>query len=247
MSDAFDVDGILAEFGITPVELDEPKKEPVRRKRVVVKAEPKETLITQVERMREVDAEKVRKFAESLKGKKIAKVREFLREIAKKKVAKRRPVYKPSTEGDVIDILLENGWTTPSTEIVVRDDEYGSRPIRVYGTKKYPTPIIISPDKDAYMFRPPMSNYLKQSTIIARGPLVKEGDEYLLPSREKHGIKYLVWKTEKEAVEEAEEKEHYIRTRQNPENRRKGRYVIDDPHKYAFEGLDKQIYLPDIL
>lgn len=116
MSDAFDVDGILAEFGITPVELDEPKKEPVRRKRVVVKAEPKETLITQVERMREVDAEKVRKFAESLKGKKIAKVREFLREIAKKKVAKRKPTDLPeltaSTEtfADVVKLLKEAGW-----------------------------------------------------------------------------------------------------------------------------------------
>jgi len=250
MSDDFDMTAILGEFGITPVKLDEPKKEPVRRKRVVApKAEPKETLITQVERMREADAESVRKLADSLKGKKIAKVKAFLTEIAKKKKAKRRPVYKPTTEDDVISILLENGWTTPSTEIVVRDGEIEGRygPTRVYGTKKYPTPIIISPDKVAYMFRPSMYNDLKQSTIIARGPLVKEGDEYLLPSREKHDIKYLVWKTKKEAIKEAEEKEYYIRTRQNPDNRRKGRYVIDDPHKYAFEGLEKQIYLPDIL
>ena len=58
MSDDFDMTAILGEFGITPVKLDEPKKEPVRRKRVVVKAEPKETLITQVEKMREADDEK---------------------------------------------------------------------------------------------------------------------------------------------------------------------------------------------
>ena len=93
MSDDFDMTNVLGEFGITPVKLDEPKKEPVRRKRVVVKAEPKETLITRVEEMRKADEEKhaesVRKFAESLKGKKIAKVREFLREIAKKIVSKR--------------------------------------------------------------------------------------------------------------------------------------------------------------
>jgi mRNA-degrading endonuclease RelE of RelBE toxin-antitoxin system len=92
MSDDFDMTAILGEFGITPVKLDEPKKEPVRRKRVVVKAEPKEpkeTLITQVEKMREADAESVRKLADSLKGKKIAKVKAFLTEIAKKIVSKR--------------------------------------------------------------------------------------------------------------------------------------------------------------
>ena len=58
MSDDFDMTEILGEFGITPVKLDEePKKEPVRRKRVVVKAEPKETLITRVEEMRKADEE----------------------------------------------------------------------------------------------------------------------------------------------------------------------------------------------
>ena len=88
MSDDFDMTEILAEFSITPVKLEEPKKEPVRRKRVVAK-EPKETLITQVEKMREADAESVRKLADSLKGKKIAKVKAFLTEIAKKIVSKR--------------------------------------------------------------------------------------------------------------------------------------------------------------
>jgi len=98
MSDDFDMTEILGEFGITPVHTaPEPKKEPVRRKRVVVKAEPKETLITRVEKMREADAESVRKLAESLKGKKIAKVKAFLREIAKKIVSK-RPVDKERFE-----------------------------------------------------------------------------------------------------------------------------------------------------
>ena len=96
MSDDFDMTAILGEFGITPVKLDEPKKEPVRRKRVVAK-EPKETLITQVEKMREADAESVRKLADSLKGKKIAKVKAFLTEIAKKIVSK-RPVDKERFE-----------------------------------------------------------------------------------------------------------------------------------------------------
>ena len=210
MSDAFDVDGILAEFGITPVELDEPKKEPVRRKRVVVKAEPKETLITQVERMREVDAEKVRKFAESLKGKKIAKVREFLREIAKKKVAKRKPTDLPeltaSTEtfADVVKLLKEAGWKD-TKELGKEWEDTTVIPMRWEGQKNFsnevsPTNLMMTPDgKELWRYdgtKLRKKTPLKNGDSLLGGPFIKKA----VPEE---------WKNHKTAWGEIEHYKHY--------------------------------------
>jgi hypothetical protein len=204
MSDEFDMTDILGEFGITPVHTaPEPKKEPVRRKRVVVKAEPKETLITRVEEMRKADEEKhaesVRKFAESLKGKKIAKVKAFLREIAKKKVASRPPPkYKqPSTKGDVLNLLVERGWTIPKEGVKAK-----ARYLEHEGfDKSSNTRAILNPDKSvAYWFYAediPM-RLTPERYMIARGPMVKEGDTYVFDIT-KRPYEYLEWRTRKEA------------------------------------------------
>ena len=203
MSDDFDMTAILGEFGITPVKLDEPKKEPVRRKRVVVKAEPKETLITQVEKMREADdekhAESVRKFAESLKGKKIAKVKAFLTEIAKKKVASRPPpTYKqPTTKGDVLNLLVERGWTIPKEGVKAKARYLEHEPMDEVSNSR----AILNPDKSVayWFFAEDIPKRLsKESYLIARGPMVKEGDVYVFDIT-KRPYEYLEWRTKKEA------------------------------------------------
>ena len=193
MSDDFDMTAILGEFGITPVKLDEPKKEPVRRKRVVVKAEPKETLITQVEKMREADdekhAESVRKFAESLKGKK----------IAKKKVASRPPPkYKqPTTKGDVLNLLVERGWTIPKEGVKAKARYLEHEPMDEVSNSR----AILNPDKSVayWFFAEDIPKRLsKESYLIARGPMVKEGDVYVFDIT-KRPYEYLEWRTKKEA------------------------------------------------
>ena len=206
MSDDFDMTEILGEFGITPVHTaPEPKKEPVRRKRVLVKAEPKETLITRVEEMRKADEEKhaesVRKFAETLKGKKVAKVKAFLREIAKKKVASRPPPkYKqPSTKGDVLNLLVERGWTIPK-EGVKAKARYLEGSYEKFDDVSN-TRAILNPDKSVayWFFAEDIPKRLsKDSYMIARGPMVKEGDTYVFDIQ-KRPYEYLEWRTKKEA------------------------------------------------
>jgi len=203
MSDDFDMTDVLAEFGLPLVKLDEPKKkEAVRRKKAVPK-EPKETLITRVEEMRKADEEKhaesVRKFAESLKGKKVAKVREFLREIAKKKVASRLPPkYKqPTTKGDVLNLLVERGWTIPKEGVKAR-----ARYLEHEGFDKATnTRAILNPDKSVayWFFAEDIPQRLSpEKYMIARGPMVKEGDEYVFDIT-KRPYEYLEWRTKKSA------------------------------------------------
>ena len=250
MSDDFDMTAILGEFGITPVHTapeEKPKKEPVRRKRVVA-----ETLITQVEKMREEDeekhAEKVRQFAESLKGKKIAKVKAFLTEIAKKKKASRRPpTYKqPTTKGDVLNLLVERGWTIPKEGVKAKARYLEHEPMDEVSNSR----AILNPDKSVayWFFAEDIPKRLsKESYLIARGPMVKEGDVYVFDIT-KRPYEYLEWRTKKEAIKKAEEtQKHYEEL--NEERRKKGpQYVlIADPHKKAFEGIDRHIYLPETL
>lgn len=228
MSD-FDMTDILGEFGITPVKLDEPKKEPVRRKRVVAK-EPKETLITQVEKMREEDeekhAEKVRQFAESLKGKKVAKVKAFLTEIAKKKKANKQP----TTKGDVLNLLVERGWTIPKEGVKAKARYLEHEPMDEVSN----TRAILNPDKSVayWFFAEDIPKRLsKESYMIARGPMVKEGDVYVFDIT-KRPYEYLEWRTKKEAEKTLAELNKEIR-----EDKRYGKE----------QTLPNAIYLPDIL
>ena len=197
MSDDFDMTAILAEFSITPVKLDEPKKEPVRRKRVVVKAEPKEpkeTLITQVEKMREEDAgkhaESVRKLADSLKGKKVAKVKAFLKEIVKK--------THPKTYGDLLKFLVKRGWTIPKGGVmaVYRYNSSGQ-----FLSLPQKLSMIISPDKSkAYTYHPELVNSdfldmrggIMEEVEIGKGPYEKKGDVWTFDAKERP-FENLVW------------------------------------------------------
>ena len=217
MSDEFDVDGILAEFGLPSVKEPEPKKEPVRRKRVVAKAEPKETLITRVEEMRKADEEKhaesVRKFAESLKGKKIAKVKAFLTEIAKKKVAKRKPTELPEltayteTFADVVKILKDAGWKD-TKDLGKEWSNTTVIPMRWEGQKNfsnevYPTNLLMTPDgKELWRYgemgRNPRlrKTPLKNGDSLLGGPFIKKA----VPEE---------WKNHKTAWGEIEHYKHY--------------------------------------
>jgi hypothetical protein len=192
MSDEFDMTEILGEFGITPVKLDEPKpkKEPVRRKRIVAKAEPKETLITRVEEMREADAESVRKLADSLKGKKVAKVKAFLKEIVKK--------THPKTYGGVLEFLVKRGWTIPKGGVMA-SSRYSSSGQFLSPPRK--ANLILSPDKSkAYAYHPELVNSdfldsrggMVEEVEIGKGPYEKKGDVWTFDAKERP-FENLVW------------------------------------------------------
>ena len=194
MSDEFDVDGILAEFGLPSVKEPEPKKEPVRRKRIVAKAEPKETLITQVERMREEDAgkhaESVRKLADSLKGKKVAKVKAFLKKIVKK--------THPKTYGSVLEFLVKRGWTIPKGGVMA-SSRYN--PSGQFLSPPRKLNLILSPDKSkAYAYHPELVNSdfrdmrggMVEEVEIGKGPYEKKGDVWTFDAKERP-FENLVW------------------------------------------------------
>jgi tRNA nucleotidyltransferase/poly(A) polymerase len=152
----------------------------------------------------------VRKFAESLKGKKVAKVKAFLREIAKKKVAKRKttdlPELTASTEtiADVVKLLEEAGWKD-TKELGKEWRDTTVIPYRWEGQKHFtnevsPTNLLMTPDgKELWRYDSKQlrkKTPLKNGDSLLGGPFIKKA----VPEE---------WKNHKTAWGEIEHYKHY--------------------------------------
>jgi len=127
MSD-IDIDAILNEFDIKPVEVSVKKAEPVKRKKNIVREEG-DTLIPRLLKAREETetAEKIRQLALKLKG---SKVKKFLTDIAKKIKSKRHidkerfeldPIKRYDRAGyEPMKVLKVGKWDNKSYEASLR-------------------------------------------------------------------------------------------------------------------------------
>lgn len=185
---SFDIDSVLGEIGITPVEEPVRKAQPPKPK-TPKKKEKKETMITRIERMREEEGENVgdffnrieedRRIAEgleklekSVKKRRNAKLTEFFKGVSKKLKEKKKLNTRPDGKRDdrhafyaMKDVL--NKWYKQETE-KHRPYKYrnSNKPIPHYLLKEHPE--WDPPLKDI----PPPKDYF-----------VKELDEYLTPTQ----------------------------------------------------------------